>query len=168
MRGARGGGLGVPLPPELAFANSQVPSTLCNPATHFSKPCDTGHISALSFLLPLGAPQEGMARPGCAARLHRRRQEAAATGSSGMRARGAGLAQSDVHPSELPPRGIPPCASPGKLSTGGGGVGSKSRLCTQGCLSGTAGQVGAVLSAPTAQRPPQTLHSPPISAGWLP
>lgn len=88
MRGARGGGLGVPLPPELAFANSQVPSTLCNPATHFSKPCDTGHISALSFLLPLGAPQEGMARPGCAARLHRRRQEAAATGSSGMRARG--------------------------------------------------------------------------------
>lgn len=35
---------------------------------------------------------------------------------------------------------------------------------TQGCLSGTAGQVGAVLSAPTAEPPPQTLNNPPTSA----
>lgn len=59
MRGARGGGLGVLLPPELAFANSQVPSTLCNPATHFSKPCDTGHISAAFLPAPAGGPTRG-------------------------------------------------------------------------------------------------------------
>lgn len=61
----------------------------------------------------------------------------------------ASLAQSDVHPFGLPPWGVPRYASPGKRSTGCGGVG------WQGSLSGTTGQVGAVLSAPAAEPPPQ-------------
>lgn len=49
------------------------------------------------------------------------------------------------------------------------GGGSKGRLYTQRCLSGAAGQVGAVLSAPVAQPPPQIQRSPPQKpVGWLP
>lgn len=76
-RGSRVGGLCVRSRQELAFANYQVPSTLCNRATHFSKPCDIqGASQPLSFLLPLGAPEEGFARPGRTALLHWRREEA--------------------------------------------------------------------------------------------
>lgn len=56
-----------------AFANYQVPSTLCNRATHFSKPCDTsGHILVSFLPVPAGAPPE---RPGRTA-SRRRREEA--------------------------------------------------------------------------------------------
>lgn len=171
MRGGRGGGLGVPLPPELAFANSQVPSTLCNPAAHFSSRATPGTSRPLPFLLPLG-PRRGFARPARAAQLHRRREARAAapgaTGSGGMRARRlAWRSRTCTLPSRLPPWGVPPCASPGEPSPGGGGMGLEWRLHT-GEPSGSAGQVGAVLSAPTAQSPPQTLTSPPTSDGWLP
>lgn len=49
------------------------------------------------------------------------------------------------------------------------GGGSRGRLYTQRCLSGAVGQVGAVLSAPVAQPPPQTPTKPPqsLSGGWL-
>lgn len=62
---------------ELAFANYQVLFTLCNRATRFSKPSDAqGAFQRLSFLLPLGAPEEGFVRPGPATPLRWRREEA--------------------------------------------------------------------------------------------
>lgn len=46
--------------PDLAFANYQVPSTLRNPSTHFSKLCDTGHILAAFLPAPAGGPRRGV------------------------------------------------------------------------------------------------------------
>lgn len=73
----------------------------------------------------------------------------------------ASLAQPDVHPSKLPLRGILSCPSPGRQSTRGGVGVPGGRLYTQKSHSGAVGQVGAVLSAPVSQPPPQMPTKPP-------
>lgn len=85
----------------------------------------------LSFLFPLGAPEEGFSRPGRTARLRRRREKArgleaqaavpkakanAEVGKSGE----ASLAQPYVHRSKLPLGGSFPCISPGRQPTNRG------------------------------------------------
>lgn len=57
---AKAAGSGFRSRPDLAFANYQVPSTLCNPSTHFSKLRDTGHISAAFLPAPAGGPSRGV------------------------------------------------------------------------------------------------------------
>lgn len=164
-RGAREGGrLWVPLPPRPGFC--KLPSSfhlmqpfypLLQAARHWAH---LGRFPSCSRWGPQKRGLRGLVAPPSSnkaaggAPLEARAAAPGTTGSSVL-SREASLAQSDVHPFELPPWGILPCASPKKQSTGCGGVGWKWRLSTQGCLSGTAGQVGAVLSAPTAEPPPQ-------------
>lgn len=144
--------------PDLAFANYQVPSTLSNPSAHFSKLCDTGHISAASLPAPAGGPRRGV----CEAWPSRPAPEAAGgapqlgetAGSGGLRAgrlawRSRTCILLSCHLGES--LRVPHLeGSPLDVEVWAGGG-----LSTQGCLAGTAGQVGAVLSAPTAEPPPQ-------------
>lgn len=74
------------------------------------------------------------------------------------------LVQPDVHPSKLPLRGSLSWKGfhtlPGRRSIRCG-VRVRGGDYTQRCLSGAVGQVGAVLSAPVAQPPPQMPTKPP-------
>lgn len=115
MRGARGGRLGVPLPSRPGFC--KLPSSF-----HLMQPFYP-LLQAVRHWAHLGrfpsCSRRGPSRGVCEAWPRRPAPEAAGsapaaapgtTGSRGLRAGRLSLAQSDVHPFELPPWGVPRCA----------------------------------------------------------
>lgn len=100
----------------------------------------------LSFLFPLGAPEEGFSRPGRTARLRRRREKArgleaqaavpkAKANAEVAKSGEASLAQPYVHRSKLPLGGSFPCISPGSQPTNmdlEGGVGVRRETTRRG------------------------------------
>lgn len=175
-------GSGFRLPPRAVFCKLASSFHLMQPSNPLLQAMrHSGHISAAFLPAPAGGPRRGV----CEAWLHCP-APLEAEGSARLEAQAAvpraqadaewekggeaSLAQPDVHPSELPLRESLSCTSPERRSHSRWARGFRGRLSMQRCLLGAVGQVGAVLSAPVAQPPPQILSKPPppTPVGWLP
>lgn len=167
-------GSALQLPPSAGFCKLPSSFHLMQPSYPLLQAMrHLGRISAAFLPVPAGGPRRRV----CEAWPHRPSPPeaggSARLGGTGSQFPGlrltlkwgksgeASLAQPDVHPSKLPLRGILSCSSPGRRSTRGGVGARGGRLYMQRSPSGAVGQVGAVLSAPVSQPPPQMPTKPP-------
>lgn len=166
----RGGarGLWISASQEPAFANYQVPSTLCNRAAHFSKLRDTRPSQPLSFLFPLG-PRRRVFKA-CSAAGGGRKRAAGGTGCSSQARADAEVGESGGQLGaagrasfQAATRGKLPCLSPGSQPDRGleGGAGLRRETTRRGYFRVPRGRWELSFQHPLPGSLPKYARSPP-------